>query len=93
MPPSTLVLNVAYRQRWSRGHNARGQGQSHKKNSRPRPRLRTALPRTDSLEAKDQGHRRQAFPPKKEKSLQTKFSGDLQKKRSSKMFFRRSTKF
>ena len=33
-------------QRWSRGHKARGQGQGHKKNSRPRPR--TAFPRTDT---------------------------------------------
>ena len=55
------------KQRWSRGHKARGQGQGHKKNPRPRPR--TALPRTDPLEAKagmleankvkDQGHRRE----------------------------------
>ena len=39
------------KQRWSRGHKARGQGQGHKKNPRPRPR--TAFPRTDLLEAKD----------------------------------------
>ena len=39
------------KQRWSRGHKARGQGQGHKKNLRPRPR--TAFPRTDPLEAKD----------------------------------------
>ena len=36
-------------QRWSRGHKARGQGHT-KKNPRPKPR--TALPRTDPLEAK-----------------------------------------
>ena len=41
----------ASKQRWSRGHKARGQGQGHKKNPRPRPR--TAFPRTDTLEAKD----------------------------------------
>ena len=40
-----------YKQRWSRGHKARGQGQGHKKNPRPRPR--TAFPRTDTLEAKN----------------------------------------
>ena len=34
---------------WSRGHKARGRGQGHKKNSRPR----TALPRTDPLDTKD----------------------------------------
>ena len=42
-------------QRWSRGHKARGQG--HKKNPRPRPR--TALSRTDPLEAKDRNARGQ----------------------------------
>ena len=47
--------------------NFRGQGQGHKKFSRPR---------TDPLEAKDQGHRRKCSP----------------KKRSSKFFFRRSQK-
>ena len=70
-------------QRWSRGHKARGQGQGHKKNLRPRPR--TAFPRTDTLEAKDrnargqdqedQGHRHKCSP---KKSLQKFFSGDLQ---------------
>ena len=67
-------------ERWSRGHKARGQGQGHKKN--PRPRLRTAFPRTDTLEAKDrnaqgQGHKRKCSPKKK-------------KKRSSQKFFKRS---
>ena len=38
-------------QKWSRGHKARGQG--HKKNLRPILRQRTALPRTDPIEAKD----------------------------------------
>ena len=69
-------------QRWSRGHKARGQGQGHKKNPRPR----TAFPRTDTLEAKDrnargqvQGHKAQVLSKKK-------------KKRSSQKFFRRSPK-
>ena len=61
------------RQRWCRGHKARGpgQGQEHKKISRPRSR-------TDPLEtkAKDQGHRRKCS----------------QKKKSSKIFFRRFQK-
>ena len=60
-------------QRWSRGHKARGQGQGHKKNLRPRPR--TAFPRTDTLEAKDQGHKRKCSP---------------KQKRSSQKFFKRS---
>ena len=38
-------------------------GQGHKKNPRPRPR--TAFPRTDTLEAKDQGHKRKCSPKKK----------------------------
>ena len=53
-------------------NKARGQGQGHRKNPRPR----TAFSRTDTLEAKDQGHKRSA----------------LQKKRSSQKFFRRSQK-
>ena len=43
------------KQRWSRGHKARGQGQGHKKIPRPRPR--TAFSRTDPLEAKDSNAR------------------------------------
>ena len=71
-------------QRWSRGHKARGQGQGHKKT--PRPRLKTAFPSTDLLEAKDRNARGQGqgprtqlqvFPPKK-------------KKMSLKEFFRQS---
>ena len=70
-------------QRWSRGHKARGQGQEHKKNPRPR---------TDPLEAGDrnargqsQGLRTQAQVFSKKKSSK-KILGDLQKKRSSKNF-------
>ena len=74
-------------QRWSRGHKARGQGQRHKKNPRPR----TAFPRTDTLEAKDrntrgQGPRTQAqvLSKKKNKGLHKNFLGDLQKKKKKK---------
>ena len=66
------------------------------KNSRPR----TALPRTDSLEAKDRNARGQGQAPRtqapsalQKKRSSEKFSGDLQKKTFSKKFFRRSTKF
>ena len=48
-------------QRWNRGHKARGQDQGLKKNPRPRPR--TALPRTDPLEAKDRNARGQGQGP------------------------------
>ena len=41
----------------SREHEARGQGQGHKKNLRPR--TRTAFPRTDTIEAKDRNARGQ----------------------------------
>ena len=37
----TLAVSLVVlcnKQRWSRGHKARGQGQGHKKNPRPRPR-------------------------------------------------------
>ena len=61
-------VTVAGKQRWSREHKVRGQGQGHKKNRRPS----TALPRTDPLEAKErnawgkgQGHRRIKCSPKK----------------------------
>ena len=83
-----LLTGSGYReQRWSRRHKARGQGQGHKKNPRPR----TAFPRTDTLEAKakDQGHKRKCS--QKKKGLHKNFSGDLQKKkRSSQKFFKRS---
>ena len=83
------------KQRWSRGHKARGQGQGYKKISRLRPW-------TDPLEAKtkakDQGRRRNYSPKKKvfknffwaKKVFKNFFSGDLYfrkpKKRSSQFF-------
>ena len=71
------------KQRWSRGHKARGQGQGHKKNPRPRPR--TAFPRTDTLEAKDRNARGQGPRTQSASALQKK-----KKKRSSQKFFKRS---
>ena len=66
-----IIKQLAFEQRWSRGHRARGQGQGHNKCPRPRPR-------TEPLEAKDrnarsqgQGHRRKRSP--KKKSLQNFF--------------------
>ena len=87
---------ICGKQRWSRGHKARGQGQGHKKNPRPRPR--TAFPRTDTLEAKDrnargrgQGHKRKCSPKEKKKKVFTKiFRRSPKKKRSSQKFFKRS---
>ena len=83
-------------QRWSGGHKARGQGQGHKKNPRPR----TAFPRTDTLEAKDrnargqgQGPRTQAQVLSKKKKVFTKIFQAIskkKKKRSSQKFFKRS---
>ena len=57
----------------------RGQGQGHKKD--PRPRQKTAFPRT---EAKDQGHKRKCSPKKKKKGLHKNFSGDLKKTKTKK---------
>ena len=68
-------------QRWSRGHKARGQGQGHKKNPRPR----TAFPRTDTLEAKDRNARGQGPRTQSASALQKK-----KKKRSSQKFFKQS---
>ena len=75
-----VISTGSHFQWWSRGHKARGQGQGHKKNSRPR----TAFSRTDPLEAKNrnargQGHRCKVFS-KTQKELQNIFLGDLQKK-------------
>ena len=83
-------------QRLSRGYKARGQGPRHKKNPRPRPR--TALPRTDPLEAKDrnargqgQGHKRKCF--QKKNIFKNFFQAFSSKKGLLKFFFRRFTKF
>ena len=84
----------AHFQRWSRGHKARGQGQGHKKNLRPRPR--TAFPRTDTLEAKDRNARSQGQGPrtqaqvlsKKKKKVFTKiFQAIFTKRRFPKKLF------
>ena len=86
------------KQRWSRRLKARGQGQGHKKNPRPRTGMFEA-------KAKDQGHKRKCSPKKKglyknfsgdlqkKKGLHKNFSSDLHKKTFSKKFFQRSTKF
>ena len=73
-----LPFIISNMQRWSRGHKARGQGQGHKKNPRPRPW--TAFPRTDTLEAKDRNARGQgpAASVLQKKGLQKSFSGNLQ---------------
>ena len=65
-----LLLVTRY-QRWSRGHKARGQG--HTKNPRPRPR--TAFPRTDLSRPRTKDTA--ASVPKK-KGLEKSFLGDLQ---------------
>ena len=75
-----VYCKISSNQRWSRGHKARRQGQGHKKNPRPRPR--TAFPRTDTLEAKDRNARGQG--PRTQAQVLSK------KKRSSQKFFKRS---
>ena len=71
-------------QRWSRGHKARGQGQGHKKNPRPR----TAFPRTDTLEAKDRNARGQDQGPR----TQAQVLYEKKKKVFTKIFQAISTK-
>ena len=76
---NAVVSNISTCQRWSQGHKARGQGQGqgHKKiRSQEQPFRGQTLsrPRTEMLEAKDQGHKRKCSP----------------KKRSSPKFIRRS---
>ena len=75
----------ANKQRWSRGHKARDQGQGHNKNLRPRPR--TAFPRTDTLEAKDRNARGQGQVPRTQAQVLSK-----KKKVFTKIFQAISTK-
>ena len=77
---SALWKSTCKNQRWSRGYKARGQ--EHKKNPRPRPR--TAFPRTDNHEAKDRNARGQGQGPRTQAQVLYK------KKRSSQNFFKRS---
>ena len=76
----------------SRTQGSRPEPRTQKKN----PRSRTALPRTDPLEAKDRNARGQGQGPRtlaqvfSKKRSSRKFFGRSQKKRSSKIFFRRS---
>ena len=84
-----LQVKQTNKQRWSRGHKARGQGQGHKKNPRPRTAFRgqtLSRPRTGMLEAKakDQGHKRKCSP--KKKGLHKNFSGDLKKKKKKGLY-------
>ena len=71
------ILKKGLQQRWSRGHKARGQGQGHKKNPRPR----TAFPRTEPLEAKDRNARGQGQGPRTQAQVLSK------KKKVFKNFF------
>ena len=57
---------------------SRTQGSRPRTQKNPRPKPRTAFSRTDTLEAKGQGHKRKCSP-KKKKGLQKNFSSDLHK--------------
>ena len=81
---SATLLHTPWRniRRWNRG-----QGSTPRTQINPRTRPRTALPRTDRLEANDrnapgqgQGSRTQTLVLSKKKVLQKNFSGNLQKK-------------
>ena len=71
-----LKVRVGYhnRQRWSRGHKARGQG--HKKKSEAKAKYRNA---------RGQGHKCKCFP--KKKILKNFFSVDLKKKNGQEKHF------
>ena len=93
------------KQRWSRGHKARGQtrpgtqkirglGQGQPFRGQTLSTLRTGM-----LEANDQGHRRKCSPKKKKKktvfkiNFQATSKKKKERKRYSSKFFRRSAKF
>ena len=66
------------KQRWSREHKARGQGQGYKKirgQGQPFRGQTLSRPRTGMLEANDQGHSRKCS---QKKGFQKSFAGDLQ---------------
>ena len=77
------------KQRWSRGHKARGQGQKKIRGQGQGEPFRgqtLSRPRTRMLEAKDQGHKRKCSPKKRLfKNFFQAFS-KKEKKRSSKFF-------
>ena len=65
-----VTEGVCNNQRWSRGHKARDQGQGHKRirgqgQGQPFREQILSRPRTEMLEAKDQGHSRKCSPKKK----------------------------
>ena len=69
------------KQRWSPGHKARGQGQGHKKISRPRPRTQKNFEAKDRpCRSQDQGPRTQAQVFSKKKRFSKNFSSNLKKK-------------
>ena len=89
------ICSLHKRQRWSRGHKARGQGQGHKKirgQGQPFRGQTLSRPRTGMLEAKAKDTSASALQ-KKKKGLHKNFSIDLHKKTFSKKFFKRFTKF
>ena len=65
-----LRKSLRKKQKWSRGHKARRQGQGHKKNPRPRPR--TAFPRTETLEAKNRNAQGQGQGPRTQAQVLSK---------------------
>ena len=73
------MQNVSFvNQRWSRGHNARGQGQGHKKSPRPRTKDNLSKDRPSRSQGKECSRPR---PRTKDTSASA-----FQKKRASKFF-------
>ena len=75
-------------QRWSRGHKARGQGQGHKKN--PRPRTAFSEDRHSRGQGQECSRPRPALPKKKKVFTKIFQAISKKKKRSSQKFFKRS---
>ena len=75
------------KQRWSRGHKTRGQGQGHKKTLRPRPRtgLLEAKAKDRIARGQGQGPRTQAQVLSKKKKVFTKIFQAISKKKKKKV--------
>ena len=104
---TTFMLFFYNKQRWSRGHKARGQGHKKKSEAKAKDSLsedrhsrgqgqECSRPRTQAqvLSKKKKGfHKNFSGDLQKKKGLHKNFSSDLYEKTFSKKFFKRSTKF
>ena len=94
-----LLLSMSFvcrKQRWSRGHKARGQGQGNKKNPRPRPmtQKKSEAKAKDSLseDRHSRGQGQECSRPRTKNTAASVLQKKKKKKkeRSSQKFFKRS---